>query len=881
MRPMPFVDRDGQVDAVLGYAAEADAGTGRLVLVEGEAGVGKSTLLEQVEARLPGATWHWGACDGLFAPLPLAPLRDIAEDVGGALLAACRADAPRQILFAALLDTVRQGPGLTVLVVEDVHWADEATLDLLRHTGRRISKERVLLLVTFRGEETGTASGPLRQALGELSRQRATRRITLPALSPRAVRQLVAGTPLDADEVHALTGGNPFFVAEIMRSDGTGLPASARDAVMARVSPLDPGSRRLLDAAALAGSRVDLELMDGVVGEVPNGYDTLLGAGLLVADGRALRFRHEIARLAVADAVAEPRRTDLHRALLATLVARGVDEDARLTFHAEGAGDTVAVRRHATAAAQRAASLAAHHEAAGYYRRALGACDDTTEARTRAELLDSLANELGLVDHWEEARAFREEALELWRSISDPLREGEALRMQVRALWRLARGAEANAMVEQALQVLEPLGPTPELARTVKDRASTYMVTGAHPEALEAADRASALAALLDLPDVLCDALDTKACSLWALGQEWVPTMQQALEVGLAGGCDDQVARVYTNYYSGLVQAGGPAAGERLFTEGMAFCADHEMASAGNCLLASRVEALEMGGRWDEAAHLGWSHLETTTVSPINWMSFMVGLGRIKVRRGEPDAGEILQRAMATAQGTTEPQWLATFGLLLTEFHWVNGRLPDARRALETARTSAQASDDVQWLGPIAVWSRRLALPDPTPAAVCGHFAAELGGDVHGAVEGWEDMGAPYEAALALAFSDSTADRVDAVRRLDALGALAVAARVRKSLRERGIRSLPGVARSSTRDHPAGLTTREQEVLELLGRGLTNDEIAAALVISTKTAGHHVSAVLAKLGVANRRDAVAHAVRAGLLSATSPAPDDQVESMVR
>ena len=256
MYSMQFVDRDGQVDTVLAYAAEADAGTGRLVLVEGEAGVGKSTLLEQVEARLPDATWHWGACDGLFTPLPLAPLRDIADDVGGPLLEACRTDASRETLFAALVEAIRGTDGLTVLVFEDVHWADEATLDLLRHTGRRIQKERALLLVTFRDDESA-ASPPLRLALGELSRQRATRRVTLPPLSRTAVAQLVAGTSLDAAEVHALTGGNPYFVAEVIGAGGTRLPASARDAVMARVAPLDLPSRTLLDAAALAGQRVD------------------------------------------------------------------------------------------------------------------------------------------------------------------------------------------------------------------------------------------------------------------------------------------------------------------------------------------------------------------------------------------------------------------------------------------------------------------------------------------------------------------------------------------------------------------------------------------------------------------------------------------------
>ena len=264
-----FLERDSQVDALLGYAAEADAGAGRLVLVQGEAGGGKSTLLEQVEARLPDATWHWGACDGLFTPLPLAPLRDIAESIGGPLLAGSRADASRDTLFAALLEAVRNDPGLTVLAFEDVQWADEATLDLLRFLGRRIQKERALLLVTFREEEFGS-SGPLRKALGELSRQRATRRVALPPLSRTAVQQLVGDTGLDPAEVHRLTGGNAYFVAEVVGSAGRGLPASARDAVLARAELLDPVARGLLDAAALAGNRVDPALLEAVA-QAPRG----------------------------------------------------------------------------------------------------------------------------------------------------------------------------------------------------------------------------------------------------------------------------------------------------------------------------------------------------------------------------------------------------------------------------------------------------------------------------------------------------------------------------------------------------------------------------------------------------------------------------------
>ena len=260
----------------------------------------------------------------------------------------------------------------------------------------------------------------------------------------------------------------------------------------------------------------------------------------------------------------------------------------------------------------------------------------------------------------------------------------------------------------------------------------------------------------------------------------------------------------------------------------------------------------------------------------------MLGLGRVGMRRGEPGVDPEIDRAVELAEGTAEPQWLVMFRLLEAERHWVAGRAEPAASAVGSALDwAAQMGPDGDFLGMTHVWARRLAVPAPEPLAISDVWLAELGGDVTAAVVQWDAMGAPYEAALALSFSPSTADQVEAVRRLDALGALPVAARVRRSLREAGVRSLPGVARASTREHPAGLTTREQEVLGLLGRGLTNEEIAASLVISVKTAGHHVSAVLAKLGVSSRRDAVAEATRLGLLEATSPASVDGVESLAR
>jgi predicted ATPase len=175
---MKLLERELSLALLAGFAAEARGGDGRLVVLGGEAGVGKTALLERFQRDLPGARWFWGACDGLFTPRPLGPLYDLADRLGGELLDLCERGAPREDLFRALLRQVSEPGGLNVVVVEDVHWADEATMDLLRFAGRRLRAAPVLLIVTYRDDEQA-ADDPLRVALGELVRHRTTRRIAV------------------------------------------------------------------------------------------------------------------------------------------------------------------------------------------------------------------------------------------------------------------------------------------------------------------------------------------------------------------------------------------------------------------------------------------------------------------------------------------------------------------------------------------------------------------------------------------------------------------------------------------------------------------------------------------------------------------------------
>jgi DNA-binding CsgD family transcriptional regulator/tetratricopeptide (TPR) repeat protein len=859
-----LLEREAQLAALASYAEEARKAQGRLVLVAGEAGVGKSALVEQLQRDLPEAAWFWGACDGLFTPRPLGPLFDIASKLGGELLELCRADAPREDLFGALLRQVSEPDELHVLVAEDIHWADEATIDLLRFLGRRIRDATVLLIVTYRDEGL-TANDPLRIALGDLATQRSVRRIGLAPLSADATAALAAGCGLEAAALYGLTGGNPFYVTEVVQSGMGEVPPSARDAVLARVARLDTGARDVLDAAALIGARVEPRLLEAVTGSPSPAVDDLLAAGLLTGDGAELRFRHEIARLAVQDAIPAHRRGQIEARILEALRGLGCDDDARLAFHAEAAGDGPAALRYAAAAAHRAVGLGSHREAAAQFERAVRFADGA-EPALAAGLYDGLARELAPLDRWQDAADAGERALALWQVAGDRLREGDMMRHLARAMGSLCRGADAAALAEASVATLEPLGPSIELARAYANLAAVLTATDGSAEAIGLAVRAEDLAGSLGDAEVLSGALNTEGCARASLGQEWTSQLERALDIALSARLPEQAGRAFTNICNVHGDRRQFAEAERYFTEGVAYCDEHDITTYARCLRSDRITALERTGRWADSVALSLELLSRRNPSPLNRLNPLSLLGLIGARHGEPGPWDHLDQAVSYADGTGEAQYIVPVRLARAEAFWLEGRQDDAAREAGLADDVAASSN--QWdRGAVAVWLRRTG-SDREPRGIAAEpYQRELDGHPAAAARLWQDLGSPYEAALALLASREEEALREAVAILTDLGATATIRVARQTMRTLGFRSIPAGPRTATRAHPMGLTRREREVLDLIAAGQTNAEIAGQLFISAKTVDHHVSAVLAKLGVPDRNAAATQAARLGLTSA--------------
>jgi DNA-binding CsgD family transcriptional regulator len=845
---MTLLERDAPL-ALLGerLAAVRRTGRGRLVLVAGEAGVGKSTLVHAFLAAHPGVRARTGACEALFTPRPLGPFLDLAVSR--------EPDTPAE----ALADLAAQARGgVWIAVLEDLHWADEATLDTLRLLARRVAETQVLVVATYRDDELDRTH-PLRIVLGEIARE-GVDRVRLAPLSVDAVGEL-AGDAAAAPGLHARTGGNPFFLTELLAAPA-GVPGTVHDAVHARAARLDERARGLLEAVAVVPPRAELWLLEEVAGAELPGLEACLGAGMLRADGAAVAFRHELARAAIEDALPPDRRVALNRAALRALEARGADP-ARLAHHAEAADEPAAVLAHAQAAGDRATRMHAHREAAAQFGRALRHAGTLTAAE-RAALLERRSYECYLTDRMEEAVAARREVLELHRRAGDRLKEGDTLRWISRLAWFQGDNAGAERAAADAVALLESLPPGPELAMAYSNMAQLRMLGSDGPGAAAWGERAIALAERLGETDTLVHALNNVGTARRLAGLPGgSEALQRSLELALEAGMEEHVARAYTNLGVTPVARRDPA-GETHLDAGIEYCREHDLDSWAQYMSGWKARARLDRGAWDDAAAIAGPLLERPSMAATSRVTALVVIGLLRARRGDPEAWPVLDEARAIADRSGELQRVAPVAAARAEARWLEGAHDRVAEETQDALALAVELGEPWASGELSVWRARAGIAEPAAAAVAEPYALELAGDLHGAAAGWEARGCPYDAAVALAASEDPDDLGRAHDALQQLGARVTAALVARRSRERGGRNLRSGPRARTQANPAGLTARELEILALVTAGERNGEIATRLFLSEKTVEHHVSSILRKLGVRSRAQAAATAQRLGL-----------------
>jgi DNA-binding CsgD family transcriptional regulator len=650
---------------------------------------------------------------------------------------------------------------------------------------------------------------------------------------------------------------------------GEAVPVTVRDAVAARVARLSPPARAALQAAAVVPDRAETALVRAVCGDRdPATIEECVQAGVLHAAGRTVGFRHELARLAVEQAIPALRVPDLHAAVLAQLAAQPDPDPARLTYHAELAGDPVAVLTHAPAAAAHAARLGAHREAVAHYASALRYADQLPPAG-RAELLEAYAEECARLDRIDDAVTASGQALATWRELDDPERAAALMARRTHFLASAARHAEAHQAAADAVAMLAGRPPSLALARVYTYTAYLRMLASDAAGAIELGSRAAELAERYQDPLLLARSLNAVGSSQWLVDPDAAEeTMTRALAAAHRAGNDLTVASVMINLGSAAGEVRRYPVADRWLPEGIRFSAEHDLDYYhwyGQAWLSrSHFEQ----GRWAPAADAAGQVADRPEVGHVpSTIVALTVLGRLAARRGEPATGDGADRLaqawrLAVPAGDLQRRWPVAAGR--AEQAWLAGRPDQIPDLVDSTFDQAVRLGHPWAIGELGFWRWRAGAITAAPPGAAEPYARQIGGDWPGAAAAWDALGCPYEAAAARADSDRPEDLLAALEVCHRLGARPAADRLIRRLRALGVHRLPRRPQRATQANPGGLTDRQLQVLTLVTAGLTNSDIAARLHISPRTADHHVSAILTKLGARTRRDAARAAHRWGL-----------------
>jgi DNA-binding CsgD family transcriptional regulator/tetratricopeptide (TPR) repeat protein len=986
-----LIGRMPEMSALEAAFEGAEGGSPAVVLVGGEAGIGKSRLVREFADRardagglvLDGGCVSLGSEEGLpFAPIAEA-LRGLLRITDATILAGLIDPATRELGrlvpelvsggaeassetpaewaqtrlfdgFLVLLERLGERQPV-VLIIEDIHWADRSTRDLLAFIARRLRHERVVLIATYRADELHRRH-PLRPWLAELQRLPRVEELQLERFDPAEVADQLAAIrggqvpPALIEQVARRAEGNPFFAEELLAAGSVTpeavLPARLRDVLLGRIASLSEPAGRLLAAASVAGDAVDYDLLRAVLGvedaELSAALEEATSSHVLVpvrgsTGGGSYGFRHALLGEAVYDELLASERRRLHGRFAVVLAAReppdgaaGASHLAALAHHAAAANDLPLALRASIASARASLATSAFHEAARAYERAMALWDSVPESdhpagEDHVELLYEAAGAFDWALEPDRSREAARLSVALVDVDVEPLR---AARLEERLAWSVYETndlAGAIALLQDTIGRLDGMPPSPEAAACLASLANFTLYAGRYRDAVPIAERAIAVSEAVGAGGRRVEAMGALGASLAIVGdcERGLAVLRDALDIAKRLGGVFAIGMAYLGLASTLYDCDALEESVAVGLEGSAWARGMRFIGFDSM----PIEGLVPLGRWDEVEALLSDHpREWGEGVGANWNSVFAGL--VAVRMGRMTEAQTLLALRRDAEPLlTDVAFAGNLAGGLLELALVEGRLTDARAIVDEALAWLADADDVRFrarilrhgvateaeLGAVArarhdssgeqearnlglsrleVLRELMAATDGSPVFAEAHGNLALAeaeatrlldqpdpGAWSAAAEHFIDPRRPYElgwcryrqaeamlalripraeVAAVLAQARTLALELGASPFLEAVETLARMARL-------DLPSVPATDNGSDSDEDLfGLTSREREVLVLLVGGQTNRQIADALFISESTASVHVSNIIGKMGVANRVEAAAAAVRSGI-----------------
>lgn len=852
---MHLLERETQLAQLTKGYDHALHGQGRLLLIHGEAGAGKTTLVEQFLAALPARTMRLVAgCESLSTARPFGPLIDLAEALPSVIASAVREAGRSDALFSDVLAYLRRPPNPKVLVIEDLHWADAGTLDLVRYIGRRFADVPVLFLTTYRDDDLEN-DHPLRRLLGDLPTT-TTIRVAVPPLSHTAVSTLARNAQQTDAGLYEITGGNPFFVTEVLNCRDSVVPPSVYDATLNRLSRLTANARSVAELVAISPRRIEQRIVDELIGQAPRLIDECVEKGVLRVDAGWISFRHELARQAAAQSLKPGRCAELHRSVFTALSAQMSDTGhlSRRVHHAQLAQMHAEVLMLAPQAARAAAAASAHREAAKHYKLACRHAADL-DPSARAGLFEEAAEEYRMVSDVDATIEVTCAALDLRTMLGDSLRQGMNLRRLAVALRERGDRVASEAAIARAVGILEQHGPSTELVRSYAVQSRMRAWTE-YTEAARIGERALTLAEAYEDPACLVEALHACMAARMYLRDDRVARgqLERALQIAIEASLEDMAAQAFVALQlAGVIYRDHNYAID-MANRGLVYCETRDLDSFVHQLVENRALSLFELGRWDEAEADLARCLSAQNLGERLRNSVLFLQARLDARRGRTGCDAYWRMLERDPEAVPMGYRVPAIATACAEAAWLRGDLAAAQQSVRTGIATVLTHTDARLLGPLLVWARRcgVAVRDRALEVAPVH-ACELAGDIAAAAAHWEVLGCRYDRALTLLHGDS-GQATEALQMLDALGAKPAVEIARQHLRALGVRGIKRGPQARTQADPHGLTARERQVYELLQQALPNAGIARRLHRSERTIEHHVAAVLSKLGASGRQE---------------------------